>query len=131
MSSGLDITPVVPAGKQVIGGYGDGAFTIGGRLYTGAVLVFPESTVTWQASDPARLNVDSFQAVQAATDAFDILLVGCGPAFVPPPKGLRMGLKEQGLVMEWMDTGAACRTFNVLLAEGRPTAAALLPVSVS
>ena len=51
-----------------------------------------------------------------------------GPAFLPSPKGLRESLKDRGLVLEWMDTGAACRTFNVLLAEDRHCAAALIAV---
>ena len=58
----------------------------------------------------------------------DILIVGCGRAFQLPPKGLKDGLGELGLVLEWMDTGAACRTFNVLLAEERAVAAALIAV---
>ena len=57
-----------------------------------------------------------------------ILVVGCGAAFEPPPSGLREGLSEKGVVLEWMDTGAACRTFNVLLAEDRACAAALIAV---
>ena len=58
----------------------------------------------------------------------DILLVGCGPAFVAIPKGLRQALKDTGIALEWMDSGAACRTFNVLIAEERRVAAAILAV---
>lgn len=128
-SSSLDITPVVPAGKQLINGYGDGAFQISGVQHGGAVIVFPDRTVSWGARDAARLSVESFTPVIEAGDGVDIVLLGCGGAFVPPPKGLRQALKERGLALEWMDTGAACRTFNVLLAEERPIAAALLPVA--
>jgi len=55
-----------------------------------------------------------------------ILIVGCGPVFEAPPAGLREALAELDVVLEWMDTGAACRTFNVLLSEDRPCAAALI-----
>lgn len=58
----------------------------------------------------------------------DVLIIGCGPAFQPPPKALKDGLKDWGVVLEWMDTGAACRTFNVLLSEDRACAAALIAV---
>ena len=61
-------------------------------------------------------------------DGVEILVVGCGAPFEPPPSGLREGLSEKGVVLEWMDTGAACRTFNVLLAEDRACAAALIAV---
>lgn len=129
MTAGLDITPVVAQGKQVIDGYGDGAFTIGGVVHTGAVLVFPDTTLVWDVTlDPDAFDVAAFAPLVEQADGLDLVLVGCGPVFLAPPKGLRVALKDQGLVLEWMDTGAACRTFNVLLAEGRPTAAALLPV---
>ncbi len=58
----------------------------------------------------------------------DVLILGCGPAFQAPPAALRDGLKDWGVVLEWMDTGAACGTFNVLLAEDRACAAALIAV---
>jgi len=63
-----------------------------------------------------------------AGEALDVLLVGCGPRFLPPPAGLVRALRESGIGLEWMDTGAACRTFNVLLAEERRVAAALIAV---
>ena len=56
------------------------------------------------------------------------VIIGCGAAFEPPPKGLRGSLKEESVALEWMDTGAACRTFNVLLAEDRAAAVALIAV---
>jgi uncharacterized protein len=57
-----------------------------------------------------------------------LLVIGCGAAFQPPPPGLRDALRAAGAALEWMDTGAACRTFNVLLAEDRGAAAALIAV---
>jgi uncharacterized protein len=58
----------------------------------------------------------------------DILLIGCGTGPAPVPAPLRAGLKSAGMSLEWMDTGAACRTFNILLAEQRRIAAALIAV---
>ena len=63
-----------------------------------------------------------------AEERVAILIVGCGPRFVMPPPVLKSGLRAAGIVLEWMDTGAACRTFNVLLGEERPAAAALIAV---
>ena len=54
--------------------------------------------------------------------------MGCGPNFILPPEELRTGLKEHGIVLEWMDTAAACRTYNVLAIEERAVAAALVAV---
>jgi uncharacterized protein len=56
------------------------------------------------------------------------LLLGTGRRLQPPPAGLRAALKQAGIALEPMDSGAACRTYNVLMAEGRLVAAALLPV---
>lgn len=123
----LDITPVVPAGRQLIGGYGDGGFSIAGVRHEGAVFVFAERTEPWDAPDAHAVSAVALSRILDDGQAGGLVLVGCGPAFVPPPKGLRAELKALGRVLEWMDTGAACRTFNVLLAEGRPVVAALLP----
>ena len=62
-------------------------------------------------------------------DRIELLLLGCGRRMAPPPSGLRQALRQAGIVLEVMDTGAACRTYNVLLSEERRVAAALLPAS--
>lgn len=124
----LDINPVVPEDRQLIHAYGDGCFKVTGEAYEGSILVFPERTELWQARTPEDIHLQNLEPVVAARDDVDILLVGCGPRFTAIPKGLRADLKNQGIVLEWMDTGAACRTFNVLVAEERRVAAAILAV---
>ena len=57
-----------------------------------------------------------------------ILIIGCGRAITRQPMELTLELRAAGIGMEWMDTGAACRTFNVLLLEDREVAAALIAV---
>lgn len=126
----LDITPVVAAGKQLIQGYGAGEFRIANELYTTSILVFPDRTEAWPVTDAAGLSYDDFAALEGDSANLDILVVGCGPRFVAPPQGLRQAVKDRtGVVVEWMDTGAACRTFNVLLAEERRVAAALIALN--
>jgi uncharacterized protein len=90
------------------------------------VLVFTEETRAWDVSSADAIAIGSLAAILEA--APPILVIGCGPRFVAPPKGLRQALKAEGIVLEWMDTGAACRTFNVLLAEDRGAAGALIAV---
>jgi len=89
--------------------------------------VFAERTVAWSVGEAADITLESLAEAIGASDV-DILIIGCGAAFEPPPKGLRGSLKEEGVALEWMDTGAACRTFNVLLAEDRAAAVALIAV---
>ena len=126
--SGLDITPLVPGGRQLIQGYGEGGFRIAGQFHQGSVLVFPDYTVAWPVRAAAEVTVETLPVRGAGTPPVDVLLIGCGASFQQAPAGLRVALKESGMVLEWMDTGAACRTFNVLLAEERRTAAALIAV---
>jgi uncharacterized protein len=76
----------------------------------------------------ADISIDGLAPVDAADPSVEILVIGCGADFQTPPKGLREDLSEWGVVLEWMDTGAASRTFNVLLAEDRACAAALIAV---
>jgi uncharacterized protein len=124
----MDITPIVGEGRQLINGYGGGGFRIAGTAYRGSVLVFPERTLSWPETDVAALTAESFAEVRAATDEIDLLLLGCGASMTFLAEPLRAELRAAGIVTECMDTGAACRTFNVLLAEGRRVAAALIAV---
>jgi len=124
----LDITPVTPEGRQVIQKYGDGGFQIAGIAYRSSVLVMAETSEPWDVTKPEMITPTSLAGFFQDGVGPDIMLIGCGPRFVAPPKGLRQSLKEQGAVLEWMDTGAACRTFNVLLTEERQVVAALIAV---
>ena len=127
----VDITPMVAQGVQIIHGYGDGKFRIGDVSHTGPVLVRPEDTRPWDVSIDvalAELDLATLAPILEVEQTYDILLIGTGTkqVFLPPAK--RREIRAGGPVAEVMDTGAACRTFNLLLAEGRRVAAALLPV---
>lgn len=127
----VEITPLVAQGVQIIHGYGDGKFRIGEVSHTGAVLVRPEDTQAWDVSVDvalAELDLATLAPILEAERRYDILLIGTGTRQVFLPPAMRGRIREKGPVAEVMDTGAACRTFNLLLAEGRRVAAALLPV---
>jgi uncharacterized protein len=123
-----DVTPQVAAGTKLVQSYGPGRFTIDGTVYHGPVLVFPDRVETWNVTDFASLTVESFAPVRDAVPAVDVVLLGCGPKQLFLPAFLRRGKQELGFVLDGMDTGAACRTFNVLLTEDRRVCAALLPL---
>jgi uncharacterized protein len=103
-------------------------FRIAGRLHQGSVLVFRERTLPWPVTELAGATIESLGPIVAERPPVDVLVLGCGVRFTPPPPDLRAALKAAGVALEWMDTGAACRTFNVLLAEERRAAAALIAV---
>ena len=124
----FDITPAVPQGRQLIQSYGDGGFTISGQAYDHPVIIFPERTLVWKPGDLTVPTLEAFSSVFDTDPPVDILLVGCGPITLFMPLMFREMIKEKGVVLEPMDTGSACRTYNVLLAEERRVAAALVPV---
>lgn len=120
----LDITPQTPAGRQIVQAYGEGGFRVSGQALDGSLLVFLDRTQSWSG----ELSIEGLQGVLDAQDRPEILIIGCGPTFTLPPEDLRAALKAHGVVLEWMDTAAACRTYNVLAIEERAVAAALVAV---
>lgn len=92
------------------------------------MIVWPEGVTAWAGAVTEAITAESLQPLRTIAEPIDLLLIGCGPAFAPEPPGLRAGLRDFGVGLEWMDTGAACRTYNVLLTEGRRVAAALIAV---
>ncbi len=117
---------MVPEGTPIISAYGGGQFRVGSTVYQGSIIALPDQVIECSLSFDDNFNGNMLQPVIEATDKIDLLVVGCGESFHVPPKDLRSALKEHNIILEWMDTGAACRTFNVLLAEGRRVAAALI-----
>jgi uncharacterized protein len=124
----MDVTPLIPAGRQVIEGYSANGFRVSGALHAGSILVFVDHTELWPVSSLAEASLDAFAPVVARGD-IEILLLGCGRRMGMVPPALRQGLRASGIVVDAMDTGAACRTYNVLLAEERRVAAALIGLS--
>jgi uncharacterized protein len=125
----LDISPLIPTGRQVIQGYRGGVFRISQIDYKGPVIVLPDRTVDWPAPAFADLSISDFDSILGPETAVRVLLLGCGDKMLLPLPPLRKAFKDRGIVIEPMDTGAACRTFNVLMSEDRRVAAALLPAS--
>jgi uncharacterized protein len=126
----MDLTPLIPQGRQIVESYGDGRFRVGGALHACSILVFPDHTIDWPVADIASVTFESLAPVTAAGEsgAVNLLLIGCGTRMMRIPTPLRTALRAKGIVVEPMDTGAACRTYNVLAAEGRNVAAALIAV---
>lgn len=128
----MDVTPLIPSNAQVIQSYADGGFKVSAQSYTGAQLVFVDRVQSWEAATQAAsaqdISIDMFQPLVDLAKDIDVVLFGTGAKLFLLPAALRADLKEAGLVVEVMDTPAACRTYNVLLSEGRRVVAAMLPV---
>ncbi|MCA1777145.1 MAG: Mth938-like domain-containing protein [Paracoccaceae bacterium] len=104
-----------------IDGYGPGFFRIGGEVIEGPVIVAPSGTQSWG-------GYDDLDPLTALADQIDVLFVGTGAEIAHVPAQMRETLEAEGLGVETMASPAACRTYNVLLSEGRRVALALLPV---
>jgi len=115
-------------GRLVVEAYGDGGFRFGGRRLTGGLLLFPHRFEPWPVSRLDEATVADFAAVIDERPRVDLLLVGGGVRLAWPPASLRQALRHAGLAVEFMDTGAACRTYNLLVGEERRVAAALIAV---
>jgi uncharacterized protein len=128
----VDITPPVAEQRQLIQQYGDGGFRIAGIDYVGSVLIEAEQTHSWSITDPAAITLQDLTPIVNTTDARPadgcVLLLGTGKDPATVDKSLRNDLRRLGIGLEVMGTGAACRTFNVLLAEDRAVMAALIAV---
>ncbi|SEW03139.1 Uncharacterized conserved protein, contains Mth938-like domain [Cognatiyoonia koreensis] len=117
----MRLTEIQYDGSKPIDGYGPGFFRIGGEKIEGPVTVFPSGVAAWG-------GYDDTESLVSEADSIDVLFIGTGAEIAHVPADFRALLEEAGIGVEAMASPAACRTYNVLLSEGRRVALALLPV---
>jgi uncharacterized protein len=116
-------------GAHAIEGYGAGGFRFGGISHRGSILALPSGVYAWAPAIPAEITIESLASLFAeAPGLIEHLLVGTGASPVPLSLALRQRLRLAGIAAEPMQTGAAARTYSILLGEKRCVAAALLAV---
>lgn len=120
----MDITPAIPKGRQLITGYGAGGFKVNHQQVEGSILICAQQTLPWDGA----ITLESLAPLLTADMALDLLLIGTGAKVAMPDISLREALKVRKIGLEVMDTGAACRTYNVLMTEERRIGAALIAV---
>lgn len=117
----MRMTEITYSEARPVDGYGPGFFRIAGEVVEGAVTILPDGIRGWGGfKDTATLL--------AAVPDIDVLFVGTGAEIAHIPADFRGCLEEAGVGVEIMSSPAACRTYNVLLSEGRRVGLALLPV---
>ncbi|HLT27905.1 MAG TPA: Mth938-like domain-containing protein [Zeimonas sp.] len=115
-----------PGGTNLFTGYGDGWFAVNGERHTGSLLVVPEQAViAWGVTAFDALTEADFERLLALEP--ELVLFGTGTRQRFPHPRLTAPLASRQIGLEVMDTGAACRTYNILAGEGRRALAALLP----
>lgn len=115
------MTEISFSGATPIDGYGPGFFRVAGQVMEGAILVTPTAARSWG-------GYTDVEALLALVGDVDVIFIGTGAEVAHIPAGVRAALDEAGIGVETMNSPAACRTYNVLLSEGRRVAAAVLPV---
>ena len=111
-----------------IDAYGNGGFRFAGMSHRGSLLCLPQGMFAWDVTAAADITAATLAPVFAAADDIDVLLIGLGPDIAAIPRELRDALRERRVIVEAVNTGSAIRTYNVLLAEERAVAAALIAV---
>lgn len=117
-------------GLYPIESYGNGGFRFAAMSHRGSILVLPSGIHALNLAEGELFTEASLAAVwQETLGSIDLLLLGTGTSLVPPSDALRWALRSRGIGVEPMPTGAAARTYNILLGEKRRVAAAMLAVA--
>ncbi len=112
-----------------IDSFGGGGFRLSGEWHAGSLLVVADEARSWPVASLADLTLEALAPVfQAGRSEVEFVLLGVGARNAQPPRVIRDALALAGIGLEFMDTAAAARLYNVLTSEGRRVAAALIAV---
>ena len=128
MGEGIVLRRAHFPGRAPVDAYGNGGFRFAEMSHRGSILCLPSGIHGWEPGDAGALRLEDFARVFQQAEKIEILLVGTGTELKPLPPAMRQAFREAGISADPMSTGAAVRTYNVLLAEDRAVAAALVAV---
>jgi uncharacterized protein len=115
-------------GRAPIDAYGNGGFRFADMSHRGSLMCLPSAILGWDMASAADFSIDAFAAALDRDSGLEVLLIGTGVDIVPLKPEIKAAFRERSIMADAMNTGAAVRTFNVLLAEGRAVGAALVAV---
>ncbi|WP_430439121.1 Mth938-like domain-containing protein [Shinella sp.] len=128
MAKGIEIREAHFPGRAPIDAYGNGGFRFADMSHRGSILCLPSGIHGWDKEEGAPLTLADLQRVLNEAGEIEVLLVGTGKEIRPLSAEIKAALTERKVRSDPMSTGAAVRTFNVMLAESRAVAAALIAV---
>ncbi|OAP34527.1 hypothetical protein AU381_24655 [Sinorhizobium glycinis] len=128
MAKGIEMREAHFPGRAPIDAYGNGGFRFADMSHRGSVLMLPSGIYGWDVAEGDPLTIEKFRRVLDEAQAIEVLLVGTGREIRPLPADLKATLRAANISSDPMNTGAAVRTYNVMLAESRAVAAALIAV---
>jgi len=111
-----------------IDAYGNGGFRFAEMSHRGSLLCLPGGMLGWSVTTAAEITLESLTPVLASAGDIDVLMIGLGHDIAGLAPKIRAALRARGIIVEAITTGGAVRTYNVLLAEHRAVAAALIAV---
>ncbi|MEO9298728.1 Mth938-like domain-containing protein [Devosia alba] len=111
-----------------IDAYGNGGFRFAEMSHRGSLLCLPGGMLGWSVTTAAEITLESLAPVLDSAGDIDVLMIGLGHDIAGLAPEIRAALRAQGIIVEAITTGSAVRTYNVLLAEHRAVAAALIAV---
>lgn len=112
-----------------IDAYGEGGFRLDGVRHEGSLLIVADEARTWTVSSLAELTPESLGPVlEAGRSEVELVVLGVGARNALPPRAVREALQRAGIGLEFMDTPGAAKLYNLLTAEGRRVAAALIAI---
>ncbi|MGE0764939.1 MAG: Mth938-like domain-containing protein [Hyphomicrobiaceae bacterium] len=111
-----------------IDAYGNGGFRFAGMSHRGSILCLPDAIEAWEVTKAAQISPQTLVRVLARSEHLDLVLLGTGEDLAVPSQDVRAAFSAAGVGLEFMATGAAARTYNMLLGEGRRVAAALIAI---
>lgn len=115
-------------GRAPLDAYGAGGFRFANMSHLGSLLCVPSGIYGWNLTNLSEFAPDAFERVLEEQQDIEVLLLGTGVDLMPLAPDLKALFREAGILADTMSTGAAVRTYNVLLSEDRAVAAALLAV---
>jgi uncharacterized protein len=127
MSRGRVYQGFVP-GRHPIDAYGDGGFRFAEMSHRGSILALPSGLRAWPVASLTDISDEALAPIFAEAADIEVLLLGTGLDVVSIPEALRWRFRDARIGLDVMQTGAAARTYNILVNENRRAAAALIAV---
>ncbi|MBT3792951.1 MAG: hypothetical protein HN658_07660 [Rhodospirillales bacterium] len=124
----MEVGSLTSNNKTVIQAYGDMGFRVSGTQYKGGIITLSNQVIALGVDTFDALEANHFSPIIKAATDIEILLVGCGARAGVLNQTIKDHLSRAYISVETMDTGAACRTVNVLQSEDRLVGALLIPV---
>lgn len=128
MAGGIEIRSAHFPGRAPLDAYGNGGFRFADMSHVGSILCLPSGIHGWDVVEGVQLTENDFTRVLEQAGEIEVLLIGMGEGMRVVPAELRVRFKQAGISVDPMSTGAAVRTYNIMLSESRAVAAALIAV---